>query len=226
MEKRLTKIINVLFLIVLFVLSYTLVTAKINYKGENIIYIDPGHGGPDGGAVGIDGLYEKDIVLDIAKKLKFYLNNAGYNVLLTRDGDYDLADDNSKNKKREDIHNRVRLINEANCMLYVSIHANKYSSPKIYGSQTFYRPNDEKAKLLSEEIMSALKEILRNTKREAKVITGKYLIEHASPPGSLVEVGFLSNPEEAKLLTDPYYQEKVAYAIYVGILSYIEKINK
>ena len=67
MEKRLTKIINVLFLIVLFVLSYTLVTAKINYKGENIIYIDPGHGGPDGGAVGIDGLYEKDIVLDIAK---------------------------------------------------------------------------------------------------------------------------------------------------------------
>lgn len=225
MNSNLKKIINVLFLLILFLSSLALVTAKNYIIPNNLIYIDPGHGGPDGGAVGCLGTFEKNIVLDIAKKLKFYLVNAGYNVKLTREGDYDLADDTSKNKKRDDIHNRVKLINDSNCMLYISIHANKYSSPKIYGAQVFYKPNDEKGKLLSEEIQSSLIDILKNTNRQAKAITGKYLIEHAKPPGALVEVGFLSNPEEAKLLTDSYYQEKVAYAIYTGIISYIEKVN-
>lgn len=202
----------------------SIVTTNSVYE-NNLIYIDPGHGGEDGGAVGVDGIYEKDIVLSISKKLKKYLNEAGYNVLLTRDGDYDLADDSSKNKKREDIHARVKLINESNCLLFVSIHANKFSSPKVYGSQVFYRFKDDDSKTLSEEIQDSLRSILQNTKREAKSISGKYLIDNTNCTGSLVEVGFLSNPEEASLLIDDYYQERLAYAIYIGVLSYLQKIN-
>lgn len=225
MEKRLIIICNLIFLLIIVISSIaSFVTTNSIYE-NNIIYIDPGHGGPDGGAVGIDGVYEKDIVLKVSFKLKKYLNQAGYNVLLTRDGDYDLADDESRNKKREDIHKRVKLINESNCILFVSIHANKYSSPKVYGAQVFYRTNDEDSKSLSEEIQDSLKSILQNTKREAKSISGKYLMDHTNSVGSLIEVGFLSNPNEATLLVDDYYQEQVAYAIYIGILSYLQKIN-
>src|SRR5690554_3283734 len=197
MESKLIRLCNFVFLIVIALSSVAAIVTTNSVTENKVIYIDPGHGGPDGGAVGIDGIFEKDIVLSISKKLKRYLNEAGYEVLMIRDGDYDLADDNSKNKKREDIHNRVKLINDSNCLLYISIHANKYSSPKIYGSQVFYKPNDELSKVLSEEIQDALKSILQNTKRDAKSISGKYLIDHAKVPGALVEVGFLSNPKEA-----------------------------
>lgn len=225
MESKLIRLCNFVFLIVIALSSVAAIVTTNSVTENKVIYIDPGHGGPDGGAVGIDGIFEKDIVLSISKKLKRYLNEAGYEVLMIRDGDYDLADDNSKNKKREDIHNRVKLINDSNCLLYISIHANKYSSPKIYGSQVFYKPNDELSKVLSEEIQDALKSILQNTKRDAKSISGKYLIDHAKVPGALVEVGFLSNPKEAEELVSDYYQEQMAYAIYVGVLSYLEKIN-
>ncbi|MFA7435102.1 MAG: N-acetylmuramoyl-L-alanine amidase CwlD [Bacilli bacterium] len=225
MESKLIRLCNFVFLIVIALSSVAAIVTTNSVIENKVIYIDPGHGGPDGGAVGIDGIFEKDIVLSISKKLKRYLNEAGYEVLMIRDGDYDLADDNSKNKKREDIHNRVKLINDSNCLLYISIHANKYSSPKIYGSQVFYKPNDELSKVLSEEIQDALKSILQNTKRDAKSISGKYLIDHAKVPGALVEVGFLSNPKEAEELVSDYYQEQMAYAIYVGVLSYLEKIN-
>jgi len=225
MEKRLIYICNFLFLLIILGASVVSIVTTNSIYENNVIYIDPGHGGSDGGAVGIDGVYEKDIVLEISLKLKRYLNEAGYNVLLTRDGDYDLALDTSKNKKRDDIHSRVKLINDSNCLLYVSIHANKFSSSKIYGSQVFYKSKDDDSKMLSEEIQDSLKSILQNTKREAKSIDGKYLIDHTNYPGSLIEVGFLSNPDEAKLLIDEYYQEQLAYAIYVGIASYLFKAN-
>lgn len=226
MSKKLIRLCNLVFVIVIALSSIAAIITTKSLDEENIIYIDPGHGGPDGGAVGIDGIYEKDIVLSISIKLKSFLQKSGFNVVLIRDGDYDLADDNSKNKKREDIHKRVKLINDSNCLLYVSIHANKYSSPNIYGAQVFYKINDEKSKILSEEIQDALRSILQNTKREAKSIRGKYLIDHTNPPGALIEVGFLSNKEESSLLITDFYQEKVAYAINIGILSYLEKINK
>lgn len=225
MENKLIKLCNYIFLSIILVVSITSIITTNSYSTNNTIYIDPGHGGPDGGAVGVDGIYEKNIVLSVSKKLKKYLNEAGYNVLLTRDGDYDLADDTSKNKKREDIHERVKLINDSDCLLFISIHANKYPSPKIYGAQSFYRTDDEESKLLSEEVQDALRSILQNTKRGAKSITGKYLIDNTIPPGTLVEIGFLSNPEEAAMLIDEYYQERLAYSIYVGTLSYLQKVK-
>lgn len=216
------KLFNLVFLLILAVTSVGSIIVANSITLENVIYIDPGHGGPDGGGVGLFGEYEKEIVLEISLKLKKYLNQAGYNVLLTRYGDYDLAD-NVTNEKREDILRRVKLINESNCLLYVSIHANKFSDPTIHGAQTFYKDGRSDNKELAEFIQEAMVSILQNTNRVAKPISGKYLIDNTVKPGALVEVGFLSNPIEAKLLRDEFYQEKVAYAIHVGITSYLEK---
>lgn len=218
------KVFNIILLTVLFITSVGAVVVSRNITSESkLIYIDPGHGGSDGGAVGYNGICEKDIVLGIGKKLQHFLEQAGYDVRLTRTGDYDLAGEGSENRKRDDIHKRMEMINASNCLLYVSIHANKFSNPRIYGAQVFYREKDEKARELAEAIQETIKALLQNTDRFAKSITDKYLIDNVKKVGCLVEVGFLSNPEEATMLTDDYYQEKLAYAIFLGIAAYLDK---
>lgn len=222
MQKSLLKILSYFLFVLLLIISVNSVYTTSQSSIKNIIFIDPGHGGPDGGGVGLGNIIEKDIVLIVSIKLKEYLTRSGYNVIMSRYGDYDLADGPS-NVKREDIHNRVKLINDSNCILYVSIHANKYGSPSVRGAQTFYKKNNEKSKELSNHIQEALVSVLKNTNRVAKHIEDKYLIDNAKPVGSLVEIGFITNPEEVKLLTDIRYQEKVAYAIFIGITSFLEK---
>ncbi|NLD27065.1 MAG: N-acetylmuramoyl-L-alanine amidase CwlD [Acholeplasmataceae bacterium] len=219
---KVKQIFNILILLILFVTSVgTVVVSKNITKQQKTIYIDPGHGGPDGGAVGLDRVYEKDIVLSVSKKLAFYLGQAGYNVQLTRNGDYDLAGEDSVNRKRDDIYKRVDMINASDCLLYVSIHANIFSSPRVYGAQVFYKTGSQAGEILASEIQEAIKSLLQNTERVAKSITDKYLIDNVQKTGCLVEIGFLSNPEEVRLLQEEFYQEKMAYAIYLGIASYL-----
>ncbi len=218
------KLFNIIILSVLFITSVgAVVVSRSITKTSKLIYIDPGHGGSDGGAVGIDGIMEKDIVLAVGKNLKRFLEQAGYEVMMTRNGDYDLAPDISENRKREDIYKRVDLINSSDCLLYVSIHANKFSSPRIYGAQVFYKSSSIKSMELAESIQETIKSLLQNTKRFAKSINDKFLIDNANKTGCLVEIGFLSNPEEVRMLRDDYYQEKLAYAIYLGIAYYLDK---
>jgi N-acetylmuramoyl-L-alanine amidase len=197
-------------------------TLDVIKEQENIkyIYIDPGHGGKDGGAISNTGIYEKDINLLISYRLKSYLENCGYNVKMTRYGDYDLASHGSKNRKNEDINKRIDLINNQDVILYISIHCNIYTSQIIKGAQTFYKDNEEN-KMLANIIQNKLKCILKNTTRDSKKITGKYLIDNSQTIGCLVEVGFLSNPEELALLTDKIYQDQLAYCIYLGIIEYL-----
>lgn len=206
------------YLFLAFLILLILFIPNILTKAESgVIYLDPGHGGFDGGCVG-NGLIEKDITLNISLKLKKHLEACGYNVYLTREIDKALS-----KEKANDIYKRVALINNANTILYISIHANSYPHASIKGAQTFYQNNDENKKL-AELIQNNLQLIdLKNT-RSAKSISGKYLLEHINKTGCLVEVGFLSNPIESKLLNDEHYQNKIAYAIYAGILSYLESV--
>ena len=190
-------------------------------KNKEYIYLDPGHGGIDGGGVSNTGVYEKDINLKVCYLLKQYLENCGYNVLLTRYGDYDLASQNSNSRKYEDITKRIQLISEDNVILFVSIHCNIYTSSKIKGAQTFYNLKDEENKKIAESIQEKLVNILKNTTRKAKSINEKYLLDNVNKKGCLVELGFLSNKEELTLLTNKSYQEKIAYAIYLGIIEYL-----
>ena len=193
----------------------------IEENEKKFIVIDPGHGGIDGGGMSVSGVYEKEINLSISYYLKTYLENCGYNVVLTRSGDYDLASKGSNNRKKEDISKRVDIINNENTILFISIHCNIYSDESIRGAQTFYNSTYEENKILSNKIQNRLCNILKNTNRKEKSITDKYLIDKSIKTGCLIEVGFLSNKEEFNLLVNPAYQDKIAYSIYIGIMEFL-----
>lgn len=206
-------------------LSVIITTAFTRYiyatSHDNLIIIDAGHGGDDGGSIGDDNTLEKDINLQITLHLKDIFEENGFNVLLTRDGDYDLSNPHSTNKKREDIHKRVAIINKSGAKLYLSIHANYYPNEKIFGSQVFYKKDDDTSKVLGILIQKSLTDYLKNTTRQAKEIYDKYLIDNAIIPGVLIEVGFLSNDVELRNLKDETYQKKLSEAIYFGVINYL-----
>ncbi|MNW51192.1 Germination-specific N-acetylmuramoyl-L-alanine amidase precursor [compost metagenome] len=188
------------------------------------IAIDPGHGGPDGGAVSKQGVIEKEINLAVSLYLRDYLQQAGAIVVMTREEDQDLASDNTKGyskRKTEDLKRRVRFIEEHESKLFVSIHMNAVPSARWSGAQTFYSSNNGDSITLAEMIQDELKRNLENTERVAKQSDKTiYLLETLKIPAVLVEVGFLSNPGESALLRDEAYQRKVAASIYQGILRY------
>lgn len=193
---------------------------------DKVIVIDPGHGGTDPGAVGRSGTLEKEIVLEVAKRLEAQLSLGGAVVLMTRETDTDLCKGNYN--KREDLSKRVNIANKAKADIYVGIHANKFSQSRYRGAQTFGMTGSSESKLLAETIQAELIRVLGNTNRAAKhedFFTNRL----TKMPSVIVEIGFLSNQEEEKLLIQPKYQSKMAYAIYAGIVKYFvnyEEKNK
>ncbi|WP_127532400.1 N-acetylmuramoyl-L-alanine amidase CwlD [Paenibacillus kobensis] len=202
----------------------TMSTWSLPLSGKTVA-IDAGHGGIDGGAVSKQGDIEKDLNLAIAFYLRDYLQQAGAIVIMTREGDYDLAGKDTKataRRKTEDLVKRVELIKQAKPDIVISVHMNSIPSPKWFGAQTFYYPsntnNGQIAALIQDEIRSKLE----NTSRIASVIKNEvYLMKQITDvPLALVEVGFLSNPDEARRLSDGNYQRSIAAAIYQGILRF------
>lgn len=188
-----------------------------------VIALDAGHGGPDGGAVSRRGIVEKDVNLAVTLYLRDYLQQAGALVVLTREGDYDLASPETKGyskRKTEDLKNRVRFIEDQQAELFVSIHLNSIPSNRWSGAQTFYSPDKEESKRLAELIQSEIRHNLENTQRLAKTDDRVFLLQALRIPSALVEVGFLSHPEESEMLRDEKYQRKVAASVYKGILRY------
>lgn len=198
--------------------------------GKTVV-IDAGHGGIDGGAVSKSGVIEKDINLAIVLYLRDYLQQSGAAVVLTREGDYDLASPDTnviRKRKTEDLLKRVSTIQSSGAAVAVSIHMNAIPSERWSGAQTFYYPNHQDNALLAALIQDEIKRNLANTNRLPAPKKGVYVLEAVKTiPTALVEVGFLSNPGEAQRLADPDYQRKVAAAIYQGILRYAsgEKIG-
>ncbi|MHC8658086.1 N-acetylmuramoyl-L-alanine amidase CwlD [Bacillus amyloliquefaciens] len=187
-----------------------------------IIYLDPGHGGPDGGATGSNHL-EKDITLEVASRVRDYLQEQGALVIMTRETDTDLAPEGMKGysrRKAEDLRKRVEIINRSEAELYISIHLNAIPSPKWSGAQSFYYGKYEENEKVAKYIQDELRINLENTTRKTKRIHGIYLMQNVTKPGALVEVGFLSNPAEAKRLSQPKYQDKIASSVYKGVLRY------
>lgn len=218
---------KILFIISLVLLTSTFIITEVVSEelndNEIIIFIDPGHGGSDGGAIGIDGTYEKDIVLSVSLKLRELFINSGFRVLMTRDTDCDLAPSGSHNKKRDDIHKRVQMVNSSKADFYLSIHANSFPNKRVWGAQTFYKRNESLSRDLAVCIQDSIVEKVQNTTRVAKIITDVYLVDNIKLPGALVEVGFLSNDDELHLLKNPTYQQEMALAIYIGTCEYLEK---
>ncbi|MBW7477514.1 N-acetylmuramoyl-L-alanine amidase CwlD [Paenibacillus oenotherae] len=192
-----------------------------------VVAIDAGHGGADGGAVSKQGVVEKDLNLAIALQLRDYLQEAGAIVVMTREGDYDLAEEGTRKlsrRKTEDLVKRAQFVKEKKASLFISIHMNSIPSPRWSGAQTFFYPNHPDNMMLASFIQNEIKRNLENTQRVASTVNTVYLLKAVEDiPSALVEVGFLSNPGEASRLADSNYQKMVAASIYQGILRYTAK---
>jgi N-acetylmuramoyl-L-alanine amidase len=190
-----------------------------------VIVIDPGHGGIDGGAT-FKGVIEKNVTLPISLKLRDYLQEQGALVLMTREKDEDLADPDSssiRQRKRTDLINRTKFINESEADMYISVHANAFPQGSSKGAQTFYSPKYSENKRAAKLIQAELIRNLKNTKRQAKPLESVYLIKQTDKPGVLVEVGFLSNDQERQNLQNEVYQNDIALSIYTGVIRYFLK---
>lgn len=193
---------------------------------KTCVIIDAGHGGADPGKVGINGALEKDVNLAIAKKLKQFLEMEDIEVVLTRDSDAGLYDEGASNKKVQDMKRRVELIESTKPVLTVSIHQNSYHEEYVHGAQTFYYQSSEQSKSLAEKIQQAMiNEVDKNNTRNAKANDSYYLLKKTSVPIVIVECGFLSNSGEAQKLITEDYQEKLAWALHLGILQYINGLG-
>ncbi|MFZ5647212.1 MAG: N-acetylmuramoyl-L-alanine amidase family protein [Bacillota bacterium] len=182
--------------------------------------VDPGHGGYDPGAVR-GGVREKDINLQIALKLKECLEQTGARVIMTRTGDYNLAIPglHGKDAHRYDLEKRLEKAQRSGAGIFVSIHSNCMRGGSGGGAEVFYQPRLEECKFLAECVQEELRSIPGIRKRKAK--TSQYFVlRNASIPAVLVEVGFMNNPGERKLLTGDEYQEMLARRIACGILKF------
>lgn len=198
----------------------------VNSSMKNLVVIDPGHGIPDGGAVGESGVLESEINLMVAETVRNELQKAGVGVIMTRSDENAIYPDENatvREKKRADLRERVRIINESGADLAVSIHMNYFGIEKYSGPQLFCRDKNEMSKKAAIHIKNSIIEnIGEHCNREIKEVTGGiYVLEHSDVPIVLAECGFLSNKEEEKLLINPDYCEKMGTAIAKGIILYL-----
>ncbi|MCL6634248.1 MAG: N-acetylmuramoyl-L-alanine amidase CwlD, partial [Peptococcaceae bacterium] len=187
-----------------------------------VVVVDPGHGGIDPGVVGKSGAAEKDINLAVGKLLAAYLGQAGAKVIMTRETDADLSDPATTGimaKKREDLKRRIALANDNKADLYVSIHVNSFPNPAQRGAQTFLQPGSAESRKAAGFIQSELAGALKNTSRQPREVD-YYITRNAAMPAVIVEIGFMTNEEEERLLQDPAYQSKVAWAVCAGVVKY------
>ncbi len=186
------------------------------------IVIDPGHGGRDPGKVGVNNALEKDVNLSISLKLKNLLEQNDIKIIMTREEDIGFYSLSDSNKKRADLNARVGIINDSGADFAVSIHQNSFPEEYVKGAQVFFRSESQQGKLLAEIIQAQIiKTIADDNHRKAKPNSSYYMLTKTECPLVIVECGFMSNIREAALLIDEDYQEKMAYAIHLAILRYI-----
>lgn len=189
---------------------------------QSCVVIDAGHGGDDPGKIGINDALEKEINLKIAFLVKGYLEQNDVKVIMTRETDAGLYDSGASNKKVQDMKRRLAIIEEAKPSVTVSIHQNSYPEEYVHGAQVFYYNTSKEGKKLAESIQTQfVKQVDPENKRKIKANDSYYLLKKTATPIVIVECGFLSNREEAEKLCQEDYQEKTAWAIYMGIIRYL-----
>lgn len=185
------------------------------------VVVDAGHGGSDPGKVGINQALEKDVNLQIAEKLKAFLEAEDIRVVMTRETDGGLYDKNVSNKKVQDMKRRIAIIEEADPVLVVSIHQNSYQQESVKGAQVFYYAASERSRMLASMIQKEFQVLQPDNRRLEKGNDSYYLLKKTAKPIVIAECGFLSNAEEAEKLVTQEYQERVAWRIHMGIMKYI-----
>ncbi len=188
-------------------------------KSEKTVVIDAGHGGIDGGVVGLStGIKEAEINLAVAKALKTHFEAGGFNVVMTRTNEGGLYGATTPGFKERDLKKRVQIAKDAHADLFISVHMNNYSDKNRRGAQVFYKNGCLKSKAYSEEVQKELNG-LEESSRSCSVLAGDYYVLNFSEcPSFIVECGFLSNEKDERLLLDKDYQIKLTHAIYYGVI--------
>ena len=208
--------------------SNTAANAQNGFEAPTII-IDAGHGGEDGGAVGKNGILEKELNLSISEKLHDLFSAAGFKVVMTRETDTLLYDKNAdyKGRKKElDLAKRVEIASSYENAVFISIHMNSFPDSKYSGLQVYYSKNHQDSDEMAENIQSTVRECLqKNNNRQTKP-AGKniFVLDRITIPGVLIECGFMSNPDECNALTKDEYQKKLSLTIFSAVSKYIDKI--
>lgn len=182
---------------------------------ETQVILDAGHGGIDVGKTGVNGEKEKDINLEISKKIKKFLSDSNVTVKMTREGDERLAD-----SQREDLKARTDIMN-GGALLAVSIHQNSYRDPAVSGAQVFYYTGSEEGRTAAGMIQAELNALAPDNEKEIRANDSYYILKNTRIPTVIVECGFLSSYTEAEKLADDEYQNRIAEAVSEGILQYI-----
>lgn len=188
-------------------------TFKLSDKTQ--VILDAGHGGIDVGKTGVNGEKEKDINLEISKKIKRFLSDSNVTVKMTREGDERLAD-----SQREDLKARTDIMN-GGALLAVSIHQNSYRDPAVSGAQVFYYTDSEEGRTAAGMIQAELNALAPDNEKEIRANDSYYILKNTRIPTVIVECGFLSSYTEAEKLADDEYQNRIAEAVSEGILQYI-----
>ena len=185
------------------------------------IVIDPGHGGVDPGSIGRKSkITESELNLKISNKLSEYLNNGGFNVILTRTNADGLYGTYSSGYKKRDMLARKDIISKANADIVVSVHMNSFTSSIHRGAQVFYNTNNHESENLAKSIQAIFSEELPESNK-GTAIGDYFILKCTDVPSVLCECGYLSNADDEALLITDEYQDKVAYCIYKGIVSYL-----
>ena len=233
MEKKLiTSVMALMLLICVCFLAKTAAVHTMSLQEEKeedldrVIVIDAGHGGSDPGKVGVNAALEKDINLAIACLLQDKLESEGFQVVMTRKSDsVAKTDETVQSGKAADMQERIRLINESEAAVLVSIHQNSYGASEVKGPQVFYYASSKEgeafARIMQEQLNLGM-EI--SNPRQIKANDNYYLLKKSEIPAIIVECGFLSNWEEAALLCEKEYQEKMAENIFLAICEYFNSL--
>lgn len=199
------------------------IAENINETASQTIVIDPGHGGIDGGAISCTGIPESRFNLEISMRLRDLFRLLGYKTRMIRESDISIYKEGNTiaSRKMSDLKERVRIVNETENALLLSIHQNTFPESRFSGPQIFYT-NREESKILAQKLQNSLTDHLKpENRRQAKKCSNVYLMENIQCTGVLIECGFLSNPEEeAKLKTD-VYQKKLSAVIACTVIEYL-----
>ena len=203
--------------------AVTVIAESRPIEREHCIVIDPGHGGEDGGATSCTGLVESTYNLDISLRLNDLLHLLGHDTKMTRTTDTSIytKGETIAQKKASDLKERVRIVNETEHALLISIHQNNFSDSRYSGAQVFYA-GTEGSEALAKQLQSAFVSSLNpGSSRKSKKSDGIYLMEHIDCTGILIECGFLSNAAEEARLRNAEYQKKLCCVIAATVSEYL-----
>lgn len=218
---------KVIVIVVIFLVLFNFSTTSIpvsNLVEDKTVCLDAGHGGIDPGAIS-GKTHEKDINLKITLLLGNMLEQDNYKVIYTRVDDTDLAPKHYKERKKPDLAKRVKLINNSNCFMYVSIHLNASPASKFRGPQMYFDDINKDNEKIAEIFRKTFRKYVSTT-RESEELKKLYLYRRVKVPGILAEIGFLSNPNDKYLLLQDWYQKKIATILKEGILEYEKEVKE